>query len=99
MDGTTAISDNLEALKRVLAGLVSMARLAGAVTSPLRGGRREASGSGAENTPTRRSDDRRPPLKGEVKPALTLPRHLRLAILRLLRPAEAAARRIEKRQA
>jgi hypothetical protein len=29
-----------------------------------------------------------------VKPAPTLPRHLRLAILRLLRPAEAAARRL-----
>jgi hypothetical protein len=29
-----------------------------------------------------------------VKPSFTLPRHLRLAILRLLRPAEAAARRL-----
>ena len=39
---------------------------------------------------------RRPPhATGEVtKPALTLPRHLRLAILRLLRPAESAARRL-----
>jgi hypothetical protein len=90
MDGTAAISDNLEALKRILAGLVSMAGLAGALTSPQGGGEDR----GAENTPTRRSDDRRPPLKGEVNPALTLPRHFRLAILRLLRPAEAAARRL-----
>jgi len=95
MDGTAAIQTNLEALKRILAGLFAMAGLgAGAFTSPLRGGRREASGGGsdAEEPPTRRSDDRRPPLK--VKPSFTLPRHLRLAILRLLRPAESAARRL-----
>ena len=69
MDGTAAIKNNLEALKRILAGLASMAGLgADALTSPLWGGRREASGGGrgAENTPTRRSDDRRPPHKGEV---------------------------------
>jgi hypothetical protein len=125
MDGTAAINFNLEALKRILAGLVSMAGLAGALTSPLCGLRgrssdrasgsivgqegrgdcaaigdpgkiREASGEGcdAEKIPTRRSDDRRPPHKGEVKPSFTLPRHLRLAILRLLRPAESAARRL-----
>ena len=125
MDGTAAIHNNLEALKRILAGLVAMAGIGAAFTSPLCGLRsrysdrasgsivgregrgdceaigdpgkiREALGGGcdAANTPTRRSDDRRPPRKGEVKPALTLPRHLRLAILRLLRPAEAAARRL-----
>jgi len=37
---------------------------------------------------------RRPPHKGEVKPGFTLPRHLHRAILRLLRPAEAAAPRL-----
>lgn len=60
MDGTAAINNNLEALKRILAGLVSMAGM------------------------------------GELQSAhrLTLPRDLRLAILRLLRPAEAAARRL-----
>ena len=97
MDGTAAIQTNIEALKRILAGLFAMAGL-GALTSPqdpgTRGGRREASGGGrsAEEIPTRRSDDRRPPLK--VKPGFTLPRHLRLALLRLLRPAESAARRL-----
>ncbi|MEP9386562.1 hypothetical protein [Mesorhizobium sp. KR9-304] len=37
---------------------------------------------------------RRPPLKEEVEPAPTLPRHLHRAILRLLRPAESAVRRL-----
>ena len=42
-----------------------------APTSPLWGGRRVASGGGrgAEDTPTRRSGDRRPPHKGEVGPS------------------------------
>jgi len=97
MDGTLAINNNLQALKRILASLVAMAGLgAEALTSPLWGGRREASGGGcgAEDTPTRWSDDHRPPHKGEVGSGPTLPRHLRLAILRLLRPAESAARRL-----
>jgi hypothetical protein len=55
MDGTAAINHNLEALKRILAGLVAMAGLAN---------------------------------------SFTLPRHLHRAILRLLRPAESAARRL-----
>jgi hypothetical protein len=57
---------------------------------------REASGGGRDtaDTPTRQSDDRRPPHKGEVEPAFTLPRHLHRAILRLLRPAESAVRRL-----
>ena len=57
---------------------------------------REASGGGCvpTTTPTRRPDDRRPPHKGEVELPATLPRHLHRAVLRLLRPAEAAARRL-----
>jgi hypothetical protein len=55
---------------------------------------REASGRDAENTPTRRSGDRQPPHKGEVEWAFTLPRRLHRAILRLLRPAESAVRRL-----
>jgi hypothetical protein len=65
MDGTAAISSNLEALKRILAGLVSMAGL-----GP------------------------HPEVPASDEPRKILPRHLRLAILRLLRPAEAAARRL-----
>jgi len=81
MDGTLAINNNLQALKRVLAGLVAMAGLAIGQSPPLRGrcpaGQR---GVGPESA----TDIERP----------TLPRHLRLAILRLLRPAESAARRL-----
>jgi hypothetical protein len=97
MDWNLAIEKNREALKRIVAMLVAMAGLeASALTSPLWGGRREASGGGcdATDTPTLRSDDRRPPHKGEVEPVFTLPRHLHRAILRLLRPAESAVRRL-----
>ena len=61
MDWNAAIEKNREALKRVLAMLVAMAGLgASAPTSPLWGGRREASGGGcdAADTPTRRPADR-----------------------------------------
>ncbi len=81
MDWNLAIERNREALKRIAAMLVAMAG-AEAFTG---GGRREASGCDAEDTPSRRPDDRR---------ALTLPRHLHRAILRLLRPAESAVRRL-----
>src|SRR5687767_5750348 len=64
MDGTAAINNNLEALKRILTGLVAMAGLAGV------------------------------DLRACGEAGKTLPRHLQLAILRLLRPAEAAARRL-----
>ncbi|MEP9388665.1 hypothetical protein [Mesorhizobium sp. KR9-304] len=98
MDGTVAINHNLEALRRILAGLIGMAGLAGgaAFTSPLRGGRRSSDRRVGVTEASQPPPDasRRPPLKGEVKSSFTLPRHLRLAILRLLRPAEAAARRL-----
>ncbi|HEV7253216.1 MAG TPA: hypothetical protein VGN97_08955 [Mesorhizobium sp.] len=101
MDWSYAIERNRDALKRVLAALVAMAGLAGAAafTSPLRGGRsRNASGWGRQivEDPTRHpstSSGCRPPLKGEVARP-TLPRHLHRAVLRLLRPAESAARRL-----
>jgi hypothetical protein len=97
MDWNAAIERNGQALKRVLAMLVAMAGLGAGFTSPLWGDRREASGGGNDRstTPTRPSDDGRPPHKGEVITARpTLPRHLHRAVLRLLRPAEAAARRL-----
>lgn len=79
MDGTAAIQTNLEALKRILAGMFAMA--GSAFTS-----REEKSPCEGEED-SRRPDARRLPRKGEV----FLPRHLRLAILSLLRPAESAA--------
>jgi hypothetical protein len=75
MDGTAAINHNLEALRRILAGLVAMAGLAVL--------RRCGDAAGT-----------RPEVPAEGEPRRTLPRHLHRAILRLLRPAEAAARRL-----
>jgi hypothetical protein len=96
MDWNAAIEKNREALKRVLAMLVAIAGLRAALTSPLWGGRRSSDRRvgvllGAPPPP---DASRRPPLAGEVGPTFVLPRHLRLAVLRLLRPAEAAARRL-----
>jgi hypothetical protein len=86
MDWDAAIERNREALKRVLAMLVAMAGLA-AFTSPLAGedgsarrGKAEALAEPGEG------------FSGRSSP--TLPRHLHRAVLRLLRPAEAAARRL-----
>jgi hypothetical protein len=95
MDCSAAIEMNRVALKRILAMLVAMAGLGDAAfTSPLRGGRRSPDRRvGVIEAPQPPPDaSRRPPLKGEV--GLTLPRHLHRAILRLLRPAESAARRL-----
>jgi hypothetical protein len=94
MDCSAAIEMNRVALKRILAMLVAMAGLADSFTSPLRGGRRSPDRRvGVIEAPQPPPDaSRRPPLKGEV--GLALPRHLHRAILRLLRPAEAAARRL-----
>ncbi len=82
MDWTAAVEKNREALKRILAMLVAMAEvgLRGQLAFfPRKGG--DASGS------TRAE-------KSKLSPALTLPRQLNRAVLRLLRPAEAAARRL-----
>ena len=73
MDWQRTVEWNAKRLQRILAMLVAMAGLDATFTSPQGqgtwGGRREASGGGCDldNTPTRRSDDRRPPLKGEVR--------------------------------
>ncbi len=84
MDGTAAISNNLEALKRILAGLVSMAGL-GCLSSPLAG----------EDGSARRGKAEPLDEPGEGSGTHpTLPRELHPAKLRLLRPAESAARRL-----
>jgi hypothetical protein len=81
MDWNMVIEGNREALKRIVAMLVAMAGLAG-LTSPLAG--EDGSARGGEAEP--------PAEPGEGVP--TLPRHLYRAILRLLRPAESAVRRL-----
>ena len=87
MDGNTAIEQNLEALKRILAMLVAMAELGSRGLGA--GGqftffRQEGSGS----SEVARAE------KSKLSPALSLPRRLYRAILLLLRPAESAARRL-----
>jgi hypothetical protein len=98
MDWNAAIEKNRQALKRVLAMLVAMAGLGATSTSPLWGGRRSSDRrvgvfDGAQPPP---DASRRPPHKGEVEvaPGPFLPRHLHRAVLALLRPAEAATRRL-----
>jgi hypothetical protein len=85
MDWNAAIERNREALKRILASLVAMAGLSG-FTSPLAGEDGSAGRGEAEALAE----------PGEGCPSIspTLPRHLHRAVLRLLRPAEAAARRL-----
>jgi hypothetical protein len=74
MDWDAAIERNREALKRVLAGLMVMARMAGGTRPTSHGSR---------------------PTADCLQPtAATLPRRLHRLVLRLLRPAEAAARRL-----
>ena len=82
MDWTFAIERHREALKRVLAMLVGMAGL----SSPLAGEDGSARRGEAEALAE--------PGEGCFSSAFTLPRHLHRAILRLLRPAESAVRRL-----
>ncbi|MCV3242774.1 hypothetical protein [Mesorhizobium sp. ZC-5] len=80
MDWNLAIERNREALKRILAMLVAMAELGGQFTFfPQKSALPQGSVL-AE--------------KSKLSPASTLPRHLHTAVLRLLRPAEAAVRRL-----
>lgn len=106
MDWNLAIERNREALKRVLAMLVAMVRSGPrSGTESQRFGfpseRPEGQMAIAEGwarqvaSPSEASENGRPPHKGEVPPApQTLSRHLHRAVLRLLRPAEAATRRL-----
>ena len=109
MDWTMAIERNHAALRRIVAMLAAMAGLGGnALTSPLRGfeadlpiepvarssaaeGRGDCEAIGVPGF-VRGGDrlDHQP----EVRARATLPRHLHRAILRLLRPAESATRRL-----
>lgn len=85
MDWNAAIETNRAALKRVLAMLVAMAGLS-ALASPLAGEDGSARRGKAEPLAE--------PGEGCFSLAPILPRHLHRAVLALLRPAEAAARRL-----
>ncbi len=101
MDWSVVIDGNQEVLKRILAALVAMAGFAALQERPgltvlppqgqaVRPGRHGPDGDG-------RSADARsqtPAPQDRPSPVLTLSRHLHRAILRLLRPAEAAVRRL-----
>ncbi|MGE0282020.1 MAG: hypothetical protein AB7P20_15605 [Rhizobiaceae bacterium] len=78
MDGRAAINFNHEALRRIVAGLVAMVQVATGRQFAMFARQGAAVSTSAENR----------------FPALALPRHLYLAVLRLLRPAESAARRL-----
>ncbi len=82
MDWNAAIDKNREALKRILAMLVAMAEVG------LRGQFTFFPQKGADVSRLALAEKSKPP------PALVLPRQLHRALLRLLRPAEAAARRL-----
>jgi hypothetical protein len=86
MDWNAAIERNREALKRVLAMLVAMTGL---------GNRQSALGNGQSGSgPAADSLTTSNCLLPTADCRLILPRHLHRAVLRLLRPAEAAARRL-----
>ncbi len=80
MDWNAAVEKNREALKRILAMLVAMAGFGGQFIFCRQKGRFGTDPARAEES--------------ELSPALTLPRHLHRAVLSLLRPAEAAMRRL-----
>ncbi len=85
MDWDAAIEKNREALKHILAMLVAMA---GLELEELRGQFTFFRQKGRSGSGLARAE------KSKLSPALTLPRRLHRAILRLLRPAEAAVRRL-----
>ena len=84
MDWEGVIEKNREALKRIVAALVAMAGLSAAVASPRVG----------EDGSARRGDAEPSAEPGEGSSPRTLPRRLHRAVVRLLLPAEAAARRL-----
>ena len=84
MDWNLAIEKNREALRRILATLIAMVAAA------------NGGSAGFPFFPQKGSDaSNRAQAEGrKLSPARTLPRHLHRLMLRLLRPAEAAARRL-----
>jgi hypothetical protein len=96
MDGSAAIEKNREALKRILVSLLAMAGL-GAGAGPGAGGQFpffRQKGAAVRNEARAEKRKLSPVLDPASSPAFTLPRRLHRAILKLLHPAEAAARRL-----
>jgi len=101
MDWNLAIERNHGAMKRIVAALVAMA---GGLSSPLEGFEARSSGRASGSTVGRegRGDCEAIGVPGNMRELLadpgegsfTLPRRLHRAILRLLRPAESAVRRL-----
>jgi hypothetical protein len=99
MDGSSAIETNRKALLRIVAGLVSMTGWTGSVpTSPLAGedgeARRGEAEALAEPGEGVLSGEGVLPGEGVLSTPTTISRRLRNAILLILRPAEAATRRL-----
>ncbi len=95
MDGTVAIERNRVALQRIVVSLVAIAGPA-CRSFLLRGVRRPPerpleTSAGPQSTP---DVSHQLPGNGDEQATPTLPRHLWRAVLRLLRPAETAARRL-----
>jgi hypothetical protein len=100
MDGSAAIEKNREALKRILVSLLAMAGL-GAGKGLAAGAGLGAGGQfpffrqkGAAVQNEARAEKRKLSPALDPSPAFTLPRRVHRAILKLLHPAEAAARRL-----
>ena len=96
MDWNAAIERHREALKAVLAALVAMAGLRQWAVGNRQSGPVEAAATDRDHKPDclLPTADCRPEARPEGEPRRTLPRNLHRAVLRLLRPAESAARRL-----
>lgn len=92
MDWSAAIETNREALRRILTALVAMAGLRGPFAPEAQGCPADATTKGEEGRDAAAGSGDPAAMRTEERP--TLPRHLHRAVLRLLRPAEAAARRL-----
>ncbi|MDQ6432470.1 hypothetical protein RB623_00205 [Mesorhizobium sp. LHD-90] len=90
MERSPAIDKNWEALKRLLAMLVGMAELGFGLGAGGQFTLFPQKDAGAQN----QAQAEKSKLSPAFNPALSLPRHLHRAILKLLRPAESAARRL-----
>jgi hypothetical protein len=86
MDWNAAVDKNREALKRVLAMLVAMAGMGAGLGAGGQFPFFPQKDAAVQNTAQAE--------KSKLSPALTLPRNLHRAIAKLLRPAEAAVRRL-----